>query len=309
MINLIKDTLNRNLGKHIFKCRICKKEGLSNTCTVREMMQGRREEFKYFECPECGCLQIVQIPENLGDYYGDNYYSFGLRVDSDVLFDAPVSEMSKILDVGCGSGAWLYALAQSGFGNLFGCDPFLDHDIRYGDRVYIKASTIHEIEDDASFDRIHMGDSLEHVTDPLEVMISAKRLLKTNGIIEIHIPTYPNIAFDMFGPHWYQLDAPRHITLHSRKSIETLVRKAGLSISRFIYDSNEMQIIRSFFYQHGVSYNDITRDLIMQYFSEANIEEIRKKTAEFNAKGYGDHMIVYIKHAQEQYTDKHPSKE
>ena len=56
-------------------CRICH-ESSSKTYIAKEMMYGTRDEFEYFECENCGCLQISEIPTNLGDYYPSNYYSF-----------------------------------------------------------------------------------------------------------------------------------------------------------------------------------------------------------------------------------------
>ena len=43
---------------------------------IKEMIFGFRDEFTYFECSKCGCLQIMQIPRNMGKYYPSNYYSF-----------------------------------------------------------------------------------------------------------------------------------------------------------------------------------------------------------------------------------------
>ncbi len=57
-------------------CRICRScEGTHHL--VREMMFGSRDEFRYFECAECGCLQLENPPEDLSQYYpADRYYSF-----------------------------------------------------------------------------------------------------------------------------------------------------------------------------------------------------------------------------------------
>src|SRR5258708_24495612 len=57
------------------KCRICEKEGDHKPWIAKEMMLGLRDEFRYFECINCGCLQINEIPENMGKYYAHNYYS------------------------------------------------------------------------------------------------------------------------------------------------------------------------------------------------------------------------------------------
>ena len=39
------------------------------------MMFGTRDEFQYFECGECGCLQLMDPPADLGRYYPAHYYS------------------------------------------------------------------------------------------------------------------------------------------------------------------------------------------------------------------------------------------
>ncbi len=294
IMQLEKDPTNRNLGRKAHTCGICGTQGDMQSWLAREMMQGTREEFEYFECPVCGCLQIAEVPENLGDYYGESYYSFSMKEDKNRTFEQPVKSMDKILDVGCGSGAWLVACADAGFGNLFGCDPFLKSDIQYGDRVRIRACTIHEMEGDGTFDLVRMGDSFEHMTDPLEALQSAARLIKPDGYVEIRIPTYPNAAFEMFGPHWYQLDAPRHITLHSQKSISYLAGRCGLVIPKIEYDSNNSWFYRSYFYERNKTFDEITPELIAQCFSPEDIRSVDEMCKTLNENGKGDHMIVYL---------------
>lgn len=257
------------------------------------MMQGTKEEFVYFACERCKCLQIAEVPENLGDYYGDNYYSMQVEELSDVVFDVPVSSMSKVLDVGCGAGAWLLQKAASGWGNLYGCDPFLDHDRNYGDRVRIRSCSIHEMEGDGTFDIIQMSDSFEHMADPLEVLKSARRLLKEDGVLYMTIPTWPNIAFEKYGTHWYQLDAPRHLFLHSKESLDYLAKTAGMMVFDRKYNSNYGQFVRSYFYQHGISYWE-QKPFIAEHFTRRELEKLERESIIANEREYGDHMQVYL---------------
>ena len=52
------DETNRFLGKKPHICKICGSKGDFESFLVREMMQNKRDEFEYFECEKCGCLQI-----------------------------------------------------------------------------------------------------------------------------------------------------------------------------------------------------------------------------------------------------------
>jgi len=39
-------------------------------------MYGFRDEFEYFQCSNCECLQAAEIHESLSKYYSEDYYSF-----------------------------------------------------------------------------------------------------------------------------------------------------------------------------------------------------------------------------------------
>lgn len=272
------------------KCRICGSVNVNNRIVVREMMIPTREEFSYFSCAECNCLQIEEIPSNLGDYYGEEYYSF--QEKEELQKETPITNMTPILDVGCGSGKFLKQLRETGCGNLQGCDPFLQEDIAYGDEIHIWKKSIHEM--DGLFEQIYMNDSFEHVTDPHEVMESIYRLLSNDGIVRIAIPIYPNIAYDMFEENWYQLDAPRHIYLHSRKSMDKLASMHRMKIVKVEYDSNSSQIYRSYLYAKDIPFWEQKMSMIQEDMSNDELNDIETLTKEANSKEYGDHAIFYL---------------
>lgn len=274
------------------KCRICQTESNGTPVVAKEMMFDNAGHFEYFECPHCKCLQIAQIPENLDSFYGDRYYSYA--TPSDTKTKGEVKETKRILDVGCGAGAMLCSMAANGVKDPVGCDPFIEADISYENGVKIYKKSIHEME--GQFDIIMLNDSFEHMTDPHEVFDSLKRLLAPQGVVRMTLPIYPNIAFDMYRENWYQLDAPRHIVLHSQKSLSILANQHGLRIARFVYDSNNSAILRSYFYKKGITFFKQDPKEIFKYFTKTELIEINKKVDLANKKGNGDHATVFFGH-------------
>ncbi|MCR5338354.1 MAG: methyltransferase domain-containing protein, partial [Lachnospiraceae bacterium] len=294
-MQLIKDTKNRDLGYKKHKCRICCNEGYFQTYLVREMFYGTKEEFEYFACPNCNCLQISEIPDDLGKYYEDGYYSFSLQdINAGEEELAPATHHEMILDVGCGSGQWLIDKAKDGYDNLYGCDPFIESEKSYFGRVTIYKSTIHEIPGEKRFDLIKMADSLEHMTDPEAALKSAARLLKDDGTIEISVPAWPNFTFDMFGAHWIHLDAPRHMWIPSADAMEYIAERAGLKIRERECDSNEGSVILSFLYQHGIPMSEMTDEIFDSCFSKNDRRAIREAIFDANCRGEGDHAVYRL---------------
>src|SRR5688572_4794133 len=56
-------------------CGICGTSTAPHFYEIPEMMFGLREKFRYFQCEECGCLQLVDIPGQLGRFYAPGYYA------------------------------------------------------------------------------------------------------------------------------------------------------------------------------------------------------------------------------------------
>lgn len=274
-----------------YKCRICGAKANYKEYRVREMYFGSGEEFTYFECEQCQCLQIVEVPNNLADYYRNNYYSFSIPKLPEVVTDKIYK--TRILDVGCGTGKWLLEKYAQGYVNLFGCDPYIEEDICYESCIVIKKCTIHEMQ--GTFDLICLSDSFEHMEDPYETMVTIARLLSDAGMCLLSTPLFPNAAYDICGVNWYEWDAPRHIFLHSRKSMEYLCQKAGLHIEEVIYNAKDGQFISSLLYQRGLPFIEQTKEVVLKYFTPEELQKFAEYTDALNEKGYGDHAMFVIK--------------
>ena len=71
-------------------CKICANPLDNESFTVREMMFGMRENFNYFRCSSCGCLQIIELPKEMNKYYpSESYYSYQQPQNKSIWYQKP----------------------------------------------------------------------------------------------------------------------------------------------------------------------------------------------------------------------------
>ncbi len=296
------------------QCRICQNSDHNTSYEVREMMLGLRDIHTYFECAECGCLQIKDIPKNIQDYYPNkDYYSYhavkapkgikGILIKRRDRYAATgkcligrfmqrlqphdklpslrytqVTLDSRILDVGCGAGHLLHSMKEAGFKNLLGIDPFNTNNIHYDNGLTIEQKSLHELPSDneKKWDLIMFNHSYEHVFDQHEVLKKAFDLLKPGGICMVRIPTVTSWAWRSYGTDWVQLDAPRHFFLHSLQSMHKLAEQTGFKLEEVLYDSFAFQSWGSIQYQQDIALHDENSYAVNPDKSPFNEADIRE---------------------------------
>lgn len=157
---------------------------------------------------------------------------------------------SRILDIGCGEhSAWLASLAHCGFRNLTGADPFIkDTGLRDGIR-YLRAEPV---DMQGTYDLISLHHSLEHIPDQHALLHALHRLLAADGVCLIRIPLVDSAAWDEYGLDWVELDAPRHLYLHTRSSLTGLAQAHGFEIFDTLCDSTAFEFAGSEQYRLGI---------------------------------------------------------
>jgi 2-polyprenyl-3-methyl-5-hydroxy-6-metoxy-1,4-benzoquinol methylase len=304
------------------ECAVCGNSAGNRTVAAREMMFGTREAFVYVECANCGCLHLSHVPSDLSRFYGETYYS--LRRDfrawvrrhkaayrlAHVLITHRLPDVPdwwptdrrdrelEVLDVGCGAGNLLLRLQSLGFRRLLGIDPFIPEDIRYKGGLVIHRQSLASTT--GRSDVIVMNHSFEHMGDPKEAFSHARRLLADNGVIIIRTPVAESWAWRHYGADWVQLDAPRHLFVHTEKSIKTLAAAAGLQLVSITYDSTALQFWGSEQYRRGVPFTD-SRSYLNSHrgsmFSRSEIRSFEHRAVELNLRGEGDQACFYLQAA------------
>lgn len=212
---------------------------------------------------------------------------------------------SHILDVGCGAGHLLNSLKEAGFNNVQGADPFNDGDIEYKNGLTILKQTIHEVEppsanngNSSGWDLIMFHHSFEHVADPQETLLSAAKRLNKAGTCLIRVPTVSSWAWENYGTDWVQLDAPRHLFLHSIESMEYLAKQSGMKIDKVIYDSFAFQFWGSEQYKQDIALHDeksYATNPENSLFTADQIADFASRSTQLNKQNQGDQACFYLK--------------
>jgi len=210
------------------------------------------ERFEIWECKNCTQRFTQNIPgkEEIGKYYqSENYISHSdtskglinyiyhkvrkrtLAQKRKLIENATGKKTGKILDVGCGTGAFLHAMANAKW-NITGLEP----DSKAREKALeLYGLQLEQIEKFYSlpvqtFDAITMWHVLEHVHDLHDYINQLKKLLKPGGKLFIAVPNYTSYDAAIYKEFWAAYDVPRHLYHFSPESMKKLLNTHGLKI-------------------------------------------------------------------------------
>ena len=83
------------------------------------------------------------------------------------------------------------------------------------------------------FDLIFMGQTIEHLDEPLLAIESVRQLLKPSGILVLSTPNLNSWQIDLFGPTWSHWHPPYHRHLFSLNSLKRLGAATDLTLKRW----------------------------------------------------------------------------
>lgn len=316
-------------------CRVCTNRIGNRTFSAREMMLGTRHVFEYFECGQCGCMQISRDPANLSDYYPPDYFRAP---------DASLTRRDGFLTrfvkrcrsrYCLGERNWIGRLAAHRFGVDAGFDwdwfrftntsldsTILDVGCGAGELLlrlakegfrnltgidafvaadlrYPGVAVVKTPVDDfaGTFDVVMAHHCFEHMADPMRAMASLAKLVRPGRFLLVRTPVAGCWAWREYGPDWVQLDAPRHLCIQTERSMARLARGAGLELVDVVYDSTEFQFLGSEQYRRNVP---LTHPDSFWGVSAAPVEAnelfaLRTRATQLNLKRDGDAACFYLR--------------
>lgn len=313
-------------------CAACGQSGAHPQYEVREMQLGLRETFTYQHCGHCGCMQLLDVPADLGRFYpNESYYSFtsgrqvrprpdrlralrtayllygkrpligallaaGYRVPEylDWVKVPQVGFRDRILDVGTGNGSLLFDLHKNGFTNLTGIDPFLAEET-VTPSVQILRKEIFDME--GTYDYIMMHHVFEHMSEPLRVLQKAYALLQPGRFLLVRTPVMGGYGWQHYGTDWVGLDAPRHLIIHTADSVRLLAQQAGFELRHLVFDANAYHLWASEQYRDDIPLMAPDSYMVDRQRSRYGREDIRRFDAiahRANGQGQGDQAAFYL---------------
>jgi SAM-dependent methyltransferase len=222
-------------------CILCEGSRLRPKWWARDPLDRRSQPRAVLECPACGLL--VSAPEGPGDVYPPGYWE-RIRA-SRPAGPGPVDPVSagrlrrlarfgpagRALDVGCGDGALVRALAGQGW-EAAGTevDPARVRELtREGLRVF--EGPLPELDLEPGRLRLvtYFG-SFEHVAAPLEELAAVRRLLAGEGRLLLQVTNAAGMDACLFRGRWSGLELPRHRYNYTPMTVSRLLARAGFRV-------------------------------------------------------------------------------
>lgn len=256
--------------------------------------------FRYVRCRRCGLVYMnPQVtPECIGLLYPPEYSPHknvakvrrkGLRSLRERLAEMPLvgpifravtdpralgpvlrelGEGRKLLDVGCGNGAFLDSMRRRTGCEVHGLD-LSPAAVGQAKRLYgldVFQGTVAQAPfGEGTFDVVTAWWYLEHVPDPQVCVGMMAKLLKAGGLCVIGVPNVESCWARLFKDKWYHLDCPRHLCLWTPAAMKRLLAEHGLTVTAIADDRTPWGLLGSLQYRlYGDNRNPAHRNRIRQ---------------------------------------------
>ena len=236
---------------HYTNCPLCNSNHIHAQLTAKDHTVSN-QIFSIWHCDNCTARFTQDVPEQegIGAFYAsDNYISHSdtkkglinnlyhlvrkrtLRAKKRLIVNQVGMEKGEVLDIGCGTGAFLKTMQEAGWG-ITGLEP----DATAREKA-AELYSLHPLESQKLFElkpgtynAISMWHVLEHVHELHAYIRQMAQLLAPGGKIFIAVPNYTSHDAAVYQTNWAAYDVPRHLYHFSPQSIEQLLNIHGLKL-------------------------------------------------------------------------------
>jgi SAM-dependent methyltransferase len=241
---------------------------LCHICAAESAFLLQKDGYLLYKCPKCKLIFVYPLPEDT--YLKEEIYSAksgyqGHRkgdlkyLPSTNRFDAIFNYLGnvngkRILDVGTSNGEFIYLLRKKG-ADTYGVEintKTATAGLRAGLNIFV--GFLEEAKyQDSFFDCIHLGDILEHVTNPRNLLIECRRILKPDGVIIIRTlnldcfwAKITLFLYRIFKIPWSAVTPPHHLHFFSWGNMNQLTSQLSFKL-----DYHEYQLPPTLMYELG----------------------------------------------------------
>ncbi len=190
------------------KCLICDNDKFIASFPFNTIFN--KKVFNYKKCTRCKFVKIDPNPnkDDLKILYDDklyhqNFYNF---LESDE-YQSSVNYLNKflnnkikLLDFGCGNGHFISEIDQihECYGVEYNLDTIENCKEKFPNASFFQMEEIENNKFDNFFDVVHLGDVLEHVVDPLDLLDKLYNKIEEKGLLYIEGPIERNFSIVNF---------------------------------------------------------------------------------------------------------------
>jgi SAM-dependent methyltransferase len=138
----------------------------------------------------------------------------------------------RLLDLGCGTGAFAVEMQRRGWTVAVTelNDAVLAGMSARGMEAKSPADALRDGFAGGKFDAITCWHVLEHVPDPLALATWSRQQLTAGGVFQATVPNLASWQAQRYGRDWLHLDVPRHLYHFTPATLRDLIDRAGLRI-------------------------------------------------------------------------------
>ncbi|MFC1891802.1 class I SAM-dependent methyltransferase [Thermodesulfobacteriota bacterium] len=234
--------LKKTISIEVTACPVCRHKERS--------LLFQKEAFEFHQCEKCS---LVYVSPRLNDEYLGRLYDSGRSAYQTKKLYLPTAEYRKehiyrrkaseliklvptgrLLDYGSSTGYFLQSAIEVGWdGYGLELNPF---GVKWA-REKLGLSNVYDkpIEDcgfeKETFDVITLWDVLEHVPDPLDLLLELKPYLKPDGCIVIETSHYDCFETEFLGAENTNIVGDIHLMYFTSESLNELSSKAGYELT------------------------------------------------------------------------------
>ena len=156
-----------------------------------------------------------------------------IRIGQNSLSKNTPQNKPRLLDVGCGTGDFLYSCLKKGW-QINGIEN--NKNAKNNSRTEVSSFIFDDFEflksQPERFDIITMWHSLEHIIDLKQTIVDMKKLLTNKGVIVVACPNHKSFDAMFYKESWAAYDLPRHLWHFDKDSISKLFLEYNMQLTK-----------------------------------------------------------------------------